>query len=170
MLGRDVLQGAAVFRFETDRDLIQSFRPRDRRVMEMPPGLIFPLFVRDYLAWTETSGARVYLVFSAPGSHQPIGIIFRRDTGGGLDVARMCEWCHNYGSSHAVDLLTTDVNSKRRVGISLCVDLRCKDKLEDEANRGGRNTLAALDQLRARMYRFANEALGIEARPAAPAA
>jgi len=158
-----------VFRIETDRDLIQSFRPRDRRVIEMPPGLTFPLFVRDYVAWTETSGSRVYLIFSAPGSHQPIGIIFRRDRGG-PDVARMCEWCHDYGSSQAVDLLTTDVDSKVRVGISLCVDLRCKEKLEDAANRSGRHTLEALEQLRARMYRFANEALGIEARPSAPAA
>ncbi|QSQ14333.1 FBP domain-containing protein [Myxococcus landrumensis] len=156
-----------MFRFESDRDLIQSFRPRDRRVMEMPPGLSFPLFVRDYLAWTETSGARVYLIFSAPGSHKPIGIIFRRDSMGGENVSRMCDWCHHYGSSSEVTMLTTDVTSKRRVGVILCADLRCRERLEDAANRSGRHTLEALEQLRARMFRFAQEALGIEAKPAA---
>nr|WP_255652628.1 FBP domain-containing protein [Myxococcus sp. XM-1-1-1] len=167
MLGPDVRQGAAVFRFESDRDLIQSFRPRDLRVMEMPPGLSFPLFVRDYLAWTETSGLRVYLIFSAPGSRQPIGIIFRRDSMGGENVTRMCEWCHHSGASSEVTLLTTDVNNKRRVGISLCADLQCKERLEDAADRAGRHALEALEQLRARMFRFANEALGIELEPAA---
>ncbi|AGC46820.1 hypothetical protein MYSTI_05543 [Myxococcus stipitatus DSM 14675] len=156
-----------MFRFESDRELIQSFRPRDRRVMEMPPGLSFPLFVRDYLAWTETSGARVYLIFSAPGSHKPIGIIFRRDSMGGENVSRLCDWCHHYGSSSEVTLLTTDVTSKRRVGVILCADLRCRERLEDAANRSGRSALDALEQLRARMFRFAHEALGIEAKPAA---
>ena len=96
-----------MFRFENDRALIESFRPSDRRVIEMPAGITFPLFVRDYLAWTETSGARVYLIFSAPGSRKPIGIIFRRDSLGGGLVTRMCEWCHSYGSAHEVCLLTT---------------------------------------------------------------
>jgi hypothetical protein len=152
-----------VFRFETDRALIQSFRPRDRRVIEMPAGITFPLFVRDYLAWTETSGARVYLIFAAPGSRKPIGIIFRRDSQGGDATSSICDWCHSYGSSNEVCLLTTDVNSKRRVGVRLCADLRCKEKLEDAADRSGRHPNEALAELRARMFRFAHEALGIEA-------
>jgi hypothetical protein len=156
-----------VFRLETDRALIESFRPRDRRVIEMPAGVTFPLFVRDYLAWTETSGARVYLVFAAPGSRKPIGLIFRRDSSGTQPpTSNMCDWCHSYGSSSEVGLLTTDVNSKRRVGVSLCMDLRCKEKIEDAADRSGRYPREALDQLRERMSRFAHEALGIEIEPA----
>ena len=153
-----------MFRFETDRALIESFRPRDRRVIEMPEGIRFPLFVRDYLAWTETSGARVYLVFTAPGSRKPIGLIFRRDgSDAGAPSSRICDWCHSYGSASEVGLLTTDVNNKRRVGVSLCLDLRCKQKLEDAADRSGRHPLEALKQLQERMFRFAHEALGIEA-------
>ena len=152
-----------MFRLETDRTLIEAFRPRDRRVIEMPESVRFPLFVRDYLAWTETSGARVYLVFAAPGSRRPIGLIFRRDLQDSGATSRMCDWCHSYGSSHEVGLLTTDVNSKRRVGVHLCVDLRCKEKLEDVADRAGRHPIEALKQLQERMYRFAHEALGIEA-------
>lgn len=154
-----------MFRFENDRALIESFRSRDRRVIEMPEGITFPHFVRDYLAWTETSGARVYLIFSAPGSRKPIGLIFRREPPGGEPTYRMCEWCHSYGSSHEVGMLTTDVNNKRRVGITLCNDLRCKDKLEDLADRTGRHPLQFLEQLNARMFRFAHEALGIESHP-----
>jgi hypothetical protein len=154
-----------VFRLETDRALIESFRPRDRRVIEMPGGITFPLFVRDYLAWTETSGARVYLVFAAPGTRRPIGLIFRREASdSGALTSRLCDWCHSYGSSSEVGLLTTDVNSKRRVGVHLCLDLRCKEKLEDAADRAGRHPLEALERLQERMFRFAHEALGIEAR------
>ncbi len=156
-----------MFRFETDRALIESFRARDRRVIEMPPGISFPFFVRDYLAWTETSGARVYLIFAAPSSRKPIGIIFRRDSPGGGLTSSMCEWCHSYGSSSEVGLLTTDADNKRRVGVHLCLDLRCKEKLEDAADRSGRHPREALEQLRERMFRFAHEALGIEAQPAA---
>lgn len=157
-----------MFRLETDRALIHSFRSRDQRVIEMPPDLTFPLFVRDYLAWTETSGARVYLVFTAPGSHKPIGLIFRRDSqDSGALGSRICDWCHSSGSSSEVGLLTTDVNNKRRVGVHLCVDLRCKEKLEDAADRSGRHPLQALKQLQERMFRFAHEALGITAQPAA---
>lgn len=157
-----------MFRLETDRALIESFRPRDRRVIEMPAGITFPHFTRDYLAWTETSGARVYLVFTAPGSRKPIGIIFRRDSPDvGGRTSRICDWCHNSGSSSEVGLLTTDVNNHRRVGVSLCVDLRCKEKLEDAADRSGRHPREALEQLRERMFRFAHEALGIDAEPVA---
>lgn len=154
-----------MFRFENDRALIESFRSRDRRVIEMPTGITFPLFVRDYLAWTETSGARVYLIFSAPGSRKPIGIIFRREPPGGEPTYRMCEWCHSYGTSSEVGMLTTDVDNRRRVGVTLCNDLRCKDKLEDAADRSGRHPLQVLEQLNARMFRFAHEALGIDSHP-----
>jgi hypothetical protein len=126
--------------------------------------------VRDYLAWTETSGARVYLVFAPPGSRKPIGIIFRRDASDGSGISSMCDWCHSYGSSSEVGLLTTDVNSKRRVGVHLCVDLRCKEKLEDAADRAGRHPIEYLERLRERMSRFAHEALGIETQPVAHSA
>ncbi|ADO71564.1 FBP domain-containing protein [Stigmatella aurantiaca] len=157
-----------MFRLETDRTLVESFRPRDRRVIEMPSSVTFPLFVRDYLAWTETSGGRVYLIFTAPGSRKPIGIIFRREAqGGGPPTSQMCDWCHHTGSSNEVGLLTTDVDNKRRVGVNLCVDLRCQARLEDAADRTGRHPHEALARLKERMFRFAHEALGIQAQPAA---
>jgi hypothetical protein len=77
----------------------------------------------------------------------------------------MCEWCHSDGSSSELGMLTTDVDNRRRVGVTLCNDLRCKEKLEDAADRSGRHPLQFLEQLNARMFRFAHEALGIEASP-----
>jgi hypothetical protein len=131
----------------------------------MPAGVTFPLFVRDYLVWTETSNARVYLVFGIPGSYKPMGIIFRRDQSGGDLITQMCEWCHTSGPSSQVGMLTVDVNSKRRVGVSLCLDLHCKDRLEEIANRSGRQPRDFLTSLQERMYRFAHQALGVEAQP-----
>ena len=151
-----------MFRLETDRALVEAFRPLDRRVIEMPSDLTFPLFVRDYLAWTETSGARVYLVFGAPGSHRPIGIIFRRGPSSGANASLMCDWCHTTAPASEVGLLTVDVSSHRRVGVSLCLDLRCKERLEDAADRSGRHPLELLEPMRARMFRFAREGLGID--------
>jgi hypothetical protein len=49
------------------------------------------------------------------------------------------------------------------------MDLRCKEKLEDAADRSGRHPKEALERLQERMFRFAHEALGIEA-PAQPTA
>jgi hypothetical protein len=63
-----------------------------------------------------------------------------------------------------VGLLSTAVSSKRRVGVHLCLDLRCKEKIEDAADRSGRHPREALEQLQQKMYRFAHEALGIEAQ------
>lgn len=156
-----------MFRIETEDDLLHAFRPRDRKTVELPAGIKFPLFVRDYLAWVEPAGTRVFLVMpSAPGSRQPMGIAFRRDTHGGNGPAPcMCEWCHAYGPSNEIGLLTTDVNSKRRVGVNACLDLRCKEKMESAADLSGRNPRDFAQVLMERMQRFAREALRIENVP-----
>ena len=69
-----------MFRIETEKDLLQAFRPRDRKTLELPADLKFPLFVRDYLAWSEPAGTRVFLVLPSQGSRLPVGIAFRRDS------------------------------------------------------------------------------------------
>jgi hypothetical protein len=151
-----------MFRIESERDLLHAFRLRDRKSVELPKGLQFPLFVRDYLAWTEPTGTRVFLVLPSPAGSLPLGITFRRDAPGGGLGASMCDWCHAYGSAHEIGLLTTDVSSKRRVGVCLCVDLRCKEKLESEADRTGRHPRELMKPMMERMLRFAREALRIK--------
>ena len=157
-----------MFRLETDQALVRAFRPRDRRLIEMPADVRFPHFVRDYLVWTETSGARVYLVFGAPGTRKPVGVIFRREVQPSQEPgANMCDWCHTVGSSLEVGLLTVEVTSRRRAGMYLCRDLRCKEKVEDAADRAGRHPLEAFQRLNARIFHFAQEVLGIDANGAA---
>jgi hypothetical protein len=160
-----LLEEMTVFRIETERDLLHAFRPRDRKAVELPEGIKFPLFVRDYLAWTEPAGTRVFLVVPSPGGGpRPLGIAFRRDSQGGSGSC-LCDWCHSYGTLGEVGLLTTDVNSKRRVGMNLCVDLRCKEKLETAADLSGRHTRELMAPMMERISRFAREALRIETVP-----
>jgi hypothetical protein len=79
----------------------------------------------------------------------------------------MCDWCHAYGSSDEIGLLTAEASSKRRVGVHLCLDLRCGEKLETAANLAGRNPRVLAGRLVERMVRFAQEGLGIDFVPAA---
>ena len=39
-----------MFLIPSEDALLQAFRPRDRKVLEPPPGVTYPLFVRDYRA------------------------------------------------------------------------------------------------------------------------
>lgn len=154
-----------MFRIETGKELLSAFRSRDRKYVELPKGTHLPLFIRDYLAWVDPYGVRVFLVFTAPGGKRPMGIAFRRDQQGDKALAvRVCEWCRTAGSADRIGLLTTDVDSKRRVGVNLCLDLRCNERLEAEMNRAGRSVLDESKQLIERMSRFASEALGMEIR------
>lgn len=151
-----------MFRIETEKELLRAFRSRDRKHVELPKGTRFPLFVRDYFAWSDPYGVRVFLVFTPPGSTQPLGIAFRKDQQGDKNVMpHVCDWCRNHGTSDQVGLLTTDVDSKRRVGVNLCLDLRCNERLEDVANMAGRNVLDEAQHVIERMARFAHEALGM---------
>jgi FBP C-terminal treble-clef zinc-finger len=152
-----------MFRIETEKELLSAFRSRDRKYVELPKGTQLPLFVRDYLAWVDPYGVRVFLVFTAPGSNRPTGIAFRRDQQGDKTLtARVCEWCRAAGTAEQIGLLTTDVDSKRRVGVNLCLDLRCNEKLQTAADMSGRSALDDTRQLIDRMSRFADEALGMD--------
>jgi hypothetical protein len=149
-----------MFLLDTEAALLDAFRPRDRPSVEPPPGAKYPLFVRDYLAWPHPSGGFTYLLFAVRGG-APTGITFETN-GAGSSVPQLCDWCHCMGSGTQVGTLTADRNSKRRVGTNVCVDLSCKDKLEELANRSGANAGPAIEKLVERMGRFAAEGLGID--------
>jgi hypothetical protein len=86
--------------------------------------------VRDYLAWVEPSGHRTYLVFADPAANKARGIVFRRGHQSADSPAAMCDWCHSVRGRGAVGLLTATVSPTNRIGLNLCRDLSCKDKLE----------------------------------------
>lgn len=119
-----------MFLLRSEKELIDSFFPKDQKRLELPRAIKFPLVVRDYFAWTDSSNGKVFLVFAEPEVKKPIGIMFERGWAGGSTTASICEWCHSYGSSNQIGLLTLEASSKRRVGIHLCLDLSCNEKIE----------------------------------------
>jgi hypothetical protein len=149
-----------MFKLDSEEALLATFRPKDRKLVELAPETRFPLIVRGYHAWVHPAGGRVFLVFAVPGG-APIGIAFDGN-GSGPSVPHMCDWCHCSGSGTEVAMLTTFVHSRKRVGVQVCSDLSCKRKLEEEADRTGKNAKRAIEQLVARMGRFASEALKID--------
>jgi hypothetical protein len=155
-----------MFLIESEKDLVNAFRPRDRKVLELPPAVTYPLFVRDYHAWLEPTGQRVFIVLQDPASERPLGIAFRRDPSG-AGTSRLCEWCHSWGNGEEIGLLSTEKSSKRIVGIGLCLDLRCSDKIQQMSDLAGRSAVEPRKRMLERIQKFAREALGIGQVPAA---
>ncbi len=151
-----------MFNLESEEALRASFRPKDSKMVDLAPELKFPMFVRDYLAWVHPAGGRIYLVFAVPGA-VPTGIVFDgKSSSAGASVTSMCDWCHCSSAGTGVGLLTAQLNAKKRVGVHVCWDLSCKQKLEEDANRSGRSVVPLMQKLVARMGRFASEALKID--------
>src|SRR4051812_48757300 len=112
---KDSLQVAAIGSAD---ELLEVFRPRDRKNVFIPRTMRFPLTLGGYLTWTEPSGVRIYLVFRKPEWKSPVGVAFRRDQRGGLgSPPGVCDWCISTGPSDQIGLLTATVNPKKRVGV-----------------------------------------------------
>jgi len=152
-----------MFKLETEADLLATFRPKDRKIVELAPEIALPIFVRNYLTWKHPGGSYVYLVFATPGG-VPTGIAFDSNGGGGPGpaVPAMCDWCHLSTGGNHVGLLTARRNAKKRVGVHVCSDLSCQQRLEEEADRQGRSVLPWMEKLIERMGRFASESLDID--------
>ena len=155
-----------MFLIQSESELLSAFRPRDRKGFEPPADVSYPLVARDYYAWVDPTGVRAHLVLQEPSTGRLLGITFRRDSGGGAAAGRICDWCHAYGSADEIGMLTAERSSRKRVGVLICRDLRCREKLEDAADLSGRMSVEARRRTVQRMLRFAREALGIESVPA----
>lgn len=130
---------------------LETFRPFERDEVFFPPTLQFPISVKDTVSWVEPSGARAYLVYN--DQNRLFGVVFRRDTGGVTPAAAMCEWCHSVRSSGSIGLLTATASGNRRVGVYLCRDLDCKDKLLADAP-GVNDVPSTMRSIDARMQRI----------------
>ena len=107
--------------------LYATFRAIDHDEVYVPPDLTFPLAVRDYLAWPEPSGHRVFLIFAEPYTEQKVGVVFRRGRTPADAPAAMCQWCHAVRVGGAVSMMTAAVDRDRRVGLYLCSSLNCRE-------------------------------------------
>ena len=152
-----------MFKVTTEKELANAFRPRDRRTLVMPPKVTFPLYIRDYLAWPDPAGGRLFVLFEEPGTGHALGLAFRDD--GEKGANGLCEWCHNVGNVPGVSLMMCEKNSKRAIGTWLCKDLACGNRVENMADLAGRNGQTARKQVLERMWKFAHEGLGIERVP-----
>jgi hypothetical protein len=151
--------------FLTREELLNAFRTKEQKNVIIPTSMKFPISLGHYLVWQEPSGVRLYLVFKKPEWKSAVGISFRRDqTGSTTSPPGICDWCIHIGPSDEVGLLTATVNSKVRVGINLCLDLSCIDKLEINARLAGKSFDKMVEKLKNNMSRFCKEALGIEGK------
>lgn len=153
------------FQIGSEMELIGAFRSRDRKHVLIPRSMRFPIGIDHLLAWTEPSGVRIFLVCKNREWRAPVGIAFRRDQQGvAVSPPGMCEWCLSTGPSDQIGLLTATVDSKTRVGVNLCLDLGCIQKLETLSSTSGVRLEKLTARLHERMDRFVREAVLIEPR------
>lgn len=121
---------------KSEEELLNAFRPRDRKHVEIPSDMTFPLMFSHYLAWTESSRARVFLLFKRPSWKAPVAISFRRMHSGG---GGMCDWCQTIGSSDQVGMMSITRDPNTSLGFMLCLDLGCINRLEQVAELSGKD-------------------------------
>lgn len=128
-----------LFTIASEEELFECFRPRDQAKLLVPDNLRFPLNVRSYLTWREPSGVYTYLVIKMPNWDLPRGVAFKRTAAGGELMGGLCSWCHSYGTSEEIGMLSVTMNSSVSSSYFLCKDLSCIEKIEDTAARAGKD-------------------------------
>jgi hypothetical protein len=132
-------QKESSFSVASEAELIQSFRGRDQKKLILPENLQFPFNVQSYFTWKEPSGVYTYLVFKMPNWDLPRGVAFKRSQPSGEPVGGMCNWCHAYGASDEIGMLSVTMNSSTSFAYYLCQDLSCIEKIEEASLRSGKN-------------------------------
>lgn len=135
------------FVIASEQEMISAFRPRDQKKLVIPHVLKFPLAVNTYFRWKEPSGVYTYLVFKRPNWDMPRAVAFKRSQPAGEPIGGMCNWCHSYGTSEEIGMLSVKVNSEVSLSYFLCQDLRCVEKIEENAALAGRIPDKMIQQL-----------------------
>ncbi len=120
-----------MLRIGSEEEMRSAFRPIDQDEVQLPSDMLFPLLVRDTLTWIEPSGHRAYIVYADPSKNSARGIVFKRNHATADSPPAMCDWCHSVRGKGNVGLLTASVSRSRRIGLSLCRDLNCIEKLKE---------------------------------------
>lgn len=142
------------FSIESKDDLIKAFRLRDQKKLIFPADFSFPIRIQSFLAWKELSGVYTYLVFKKSNWDLPRGITFKRMSQGDAATGGLCGWCHSYGTSEEIGMLSVTMDPNITCGYILCQDLSCIEKIEENSARAGKNPENAIYQLYSRIEKF----------------
>lgn len=140
-----------IFTIGSEQELAEAFRERDQAKLLVPAGLEYPINIRSYFTWKEPSGVYTYLIYKMPNWDMPKGVAFKRTAPSGEQTGGLCNWCHAYGSSDEIGLLSVTMNSNVSMSYFLCHDLRCIEKIEEAAARSGKSPEKQIDELYFRM-------------------
>jgi len=143
-----------LFTIASEEELVQSFRERDQKKLLLPDNFDFPLAVRSYLTWKEPSGVYTYLVFKMPNWDLPRGVAFKRVAPNTDPTGGLCNWCHAYGSSEEIGMMSVTMDSRVSVSYFLCHDLSCIEKIEDATALAGKNSEKPITELYHRMEKL----------------
>lgn len=143
-----------MFSIDSEADLVKAFRIRDQKKLLIPPNLPYPFNVRSYFTWQDPSSVYTYLVFKMPNWDLPRGVAFKHTVSTGEPTGGLCNWCHAYGSSEEIGILSLSVNANVTLGYHICQDLRCIEKIEEASARAGKSPEKNIDQLYQRMARL----------------
>lgn len=144
-------QTEITFSIASEKELTDSFRLRDQKKLILPEDLKFPMKIRSYFTWKEASGVYTYLVFKNPNWDLPRGVAFKRTASTGEPTGGLCNWCHAYGSSDEIGMLSVAMNANVSLSYYLCQDLRCIEKIEDTAAMSGKSPDKNIEDLYYRM-------------------
>jgi len=142
------------FSIASEKELTEAFRPRDQKKLILPEKLPFPFNVRSYFSWKEPSGVYTYLVFKAPNWDRIRGVVFKRTAFTGEPTGGLCNWCHAYGSSEDIGLLTVAMSANVSNSYFLCQDLRCIEKIEETTMLAGKDPAKNIAELYFRMEKL----------------
>ena len=128
-----------VFNIASEADLVKAFRTRDQKKLILPDNLDFPMNIRSYFTWKESSGVYTYLIFKMPNWELPRGVVFKRTAPSAEPVGGLCNWCHAYGSSDQIGMLSVAMSADVSLSYFLCHDLSCIEKIEETSARSGKD-------------------------------
>ncbi|MGZ3770556.1 MAG: FBP domain-containing protein [Bdellovibrio sp.] len=142
------------FAIVSEEELVKSFRLRDQKKLILPNNLQYPLNARSYFSWKESSGTYTYLVFKMPNWDMPRGVVFKRSNPVGELTGGLCDWCHSYGPSDEIGMLSVTMSSTVSASYFLCQNLNCIEKIEDTSMLSGKSPEKYIAQLYHKMEKF----------------
>lgn len=158
------LQYTRPFTISSKAEFLEAFHWKDQHLIHIPDKLQFPLAVDYYYSWIEPSGNYAFLVLKKPNWDIPKGLVFRRNTGNPT-TSNLCDWCHSYGSSDDITMLTVKVDSKVTIGQYLCSKLDCIEKLETQMGSSGKRFEKLAEELCEKIGRFFERAVFEQKEP-----